>query len=122
MDRSTRDGGHASAATFSVGLRYTAMSVETSRHGVQLELSRARLVQPAQHLVLSDRSDRHYADHRFIPAGLSALRRVERGAAVRHHIPCDGRAPRHARVYFGTRANPARLAHLTTAPDLSADA
>jgi Glycosyltransferases involved in cell wall biogenesis len=72
-----------------------------------------------QHLVLSDRSDRHYADRRFIPAGLSALRRVERGDAVRHHIPCDGRAARHARVYFGTRTNPARLAHLTNAPDLS---
>ena len=36
---------------------------------------------------------------------------------VRHHIPCDGRAARHARVYFGTRANPARLAHLTNAPN-----
>ena len=32
------------------------MSVETSRHGVQLELSRARLVQLAQHLVFPNRS------------------------------------------------------------------
>ena len=75
-----------------------------------------------EHLVLSDRSDRHYADGGFIPAGLSAIRRVERGAAVRHHIPCDGRAACHARLYFGTRTNPARLAHLTNAPDLSPDA
>ena len=113
---------HARAATFAVGLRYAAMSVETSRHGVQLELSRARLVQFAQHLVFSDHSRGHHADGGFVPAGLSAIRRLERGAAVRHHIPRDGRATRHARLHFGTRTNPARLAHPANAPDLSPDA
>ena len=112
----------ARATTFSLGLRHAAMSLETSRHGVQLELSRARLVQFAEHLVFPDHSRGHHADGGFVPAGLAAIRRVERGAAVRHHISCDGRAPRHARLYFGTRTNPARLAHFADAPDLSPDA
>ena len=30
--------------------------------------------------------------------------------------------PRHARLHFGTRTDPARLAHFADAPDLSADA
>src|SRR4051794_24412174 len=110
MDRSARDDGYAGAATFAVGLRYAAMSVETSRHGVQLELSRSRLVQLTQYLVLPDHSDRHYADGGFVSSGLSAVWRVERGAAVCHHISCHGRAARHARLHFGTRTNPARLA------------
>jgi glycosyltransferase involved in cell wall biosynthesis len=58
VDRSARDGGDARATTFAVGVRHPAMSLETSRHGVQLELSRTRLVQFTQHLVLSDHSDR----------------------------------------------------------------
>src|SRR5437764_14948922 len=105
-----------------MGLRYAAMSVETSRHGVQLELSRARLVQLTEHLVLSDRSDAQYADRRSISAGLSAIRRVELGPAVRDDIPCHGRTTCDARRCFGMRTNPGRLAHLPDAPDPSGDA
>ena len=85
--RKRRDGRHARAATFAVGLRHAAMSLETSRHGVQLELSRARLVQFAQRLVFPDHSRRHHADGGFVPAGVAAIWRLERGAAVRHRIP-----------------------------------
>jgi hypothetical protein len=98
------------------------MSLETSRHGVQLELSRARLVQFAQHLVFPNHSRGHHADGGFVPAGVPAIWRLERGAAVRHHLPRDGRAPRHASLHARARANPARLAHFADALDLSPDA
>src|SRR4030095_15854102 len=98
------------------------MSMETPRHGVQLELSRARLVQSPEHLVLPDHSGGHYANGGFVPARLAAIRRLERGAAIRDHVSCDGRAPRHSRLYFGTRTHPARLAHFADAPDLPPDA
>ena len=48
--------------------------------------------------------------------------RVERGVAVRHHIPGDGRDPRHARLHVGARTDRARLAHSADAPDLSSHA
>ena len=98
------------------------MSVETSRHGVQLELSRAWLVQFAQHLVFSNHPRRCHANGGFVPACVAAIRRLERGAAVRYHFPGDGRDPGHARLHSGTRTNPARLAHFTDATDLPADA
>src|SRR5678815_863121 len=98
------------------------MSMETPRHGVQLELSRARLVQFAEHLVFPDHPGGHYADGRSVPASLAAIWRLERGAAIRDHVSCDGRAPCHARLYFGTRTNPAGLAHFTDAPDLPSNA
>ena len=94
------------------------MSLETSRHGVQLELSRSWLVQFAQHLVFSDHPRRCHTDGRFVPASLSAVRRVARGAAVYHHILVDGRATRHARLHFGTRTDRARVAHFADAIDL----
>src|SRR6266404_2550892 len=122
MDRSARDGGHASAATFAVGLRYVAMSVETSRHGVQLELSRSRLVQFAQHLVFPNHSRGRHASGGFVPAGNAAIWRLERGAAVRHHLPRNGPALSYASLHFGTRTNPARLARSANAFDLSPDA
>src|SRR5438128_3840678 len=98
------------------------MSVETSRHGVQLELSRSRLVQFAQHLVFPNHSSGHHTDGGFVPAGVAAIWRLERGAAVRHHLPRNGRAPRHASLHARARADRARLAHLADAPDLSSDA
>src|ERR1700730_9891784 len=98
------------------------MSVETSRHGVQLELSRARLVQSPEHLVFPDHPCGHYADGGFVPARLAAIRRLERSAAVRYHVSCDGRAPCHPGLYFGARTDPARLAHFTDALDLPSDA
>ena len=113
---------HPRAATIPLGLRHAAMSVETSRHGVQLELSRAWLVQFAEHLVFPDHSRGHHADGRFVPARFAAIRRLERGAAIRDHVSRDGCAPGHARLHFGTRTNPARLADSADAPDLPADA
>ena len=107
---------------FALGLRHAAMSLETSRHGVQLELSRPRLVQFAEHLVFPDHSGGHHADGRFVPARFAAVWRLERGAAVRYHVPGDGRAPGDARLHFGTRTNPARLADSADAPDLPSDA
>src|SRR5438552_14679148 len=98
------------------------MSLETSRHGVQLELSRAWLVQFAERLVFSNHSRGCYANGGFVPDSLAAVWRVERGAAIHHHIPFDGCAARYARLYFGARTNPARLAHFADALDLSADA
>ncbi len=44
MDRSAGKRAHTREATVSLGLSHPAMSLETSRHGVQLELSRAGLV------------------------------------------------------------------------------
>ena len=67
-------------------------------------------------------SGSHYADGGFVPARLATIWRVERGAPVCYHLPCDGCAPRHARLHFGTRTNPARLAYSTDAFDLPADA
>src|SRR3954451_16475653 len=98
------------------------MSLETSRHGVQLELSRAWLVQFAEHLVFPNRSRGRHADGGFVPARFVAIRCLERGAAVRHHIPRDGRATCDARLHFGARTNPARVAHSADAPDLSSNA
>src|SRR5262245_23425306 len=105
-----------------MGLRHIAMSLETSRYGVQLELSRAWLVQFAQHLVFSNHSRRHYADGGFVLAGVIAIWRVERCAAVHPNIPRDGRAARHVSLHVGARADRARLAHSANAADLSADA
>jgi len=96
--------------------------METSRHGVQLELSRARLVQFAQHLVFPNYSCRYHANGGFVSAGIAAIRRLERGAAVHRNIPGDGRASRHSRVHARARAARARLAHSANASDLSADA
>src|SRR4051794_8673920 len=122
MDRSARDCARADATTFALGLWHAAMSLETSRHGVQLELSRAGLVQFAQHLVFSNHSRGCHAHGRFVPAGIAAIWHLERGAAVHHCIPGDGRASCHARLYSGTRTNPERLAYSADAPDLSSDA
>src|SRR5882724_1659959 len=96
--------------------------METSRYGVQLELSRAWVVQFAKHLVFSNHSRGSYADGRFVSARLTALWRVERGLAVCHHIPRDGRHPRDARLHARAGTPRARLAHFTDAIDLSPDA
>ena len=77
---------HAGATTFSLGLRHVAMSLETSRHGFQLELSRARLVQSAERLVFPNHSRRDHADGRFVSAGLASVWRMARGPAVRDHV------------------------------------
>ncbi len=122
LDRSAGDGAHSRAATIPLGLRHAAMSVETSRHGLQLELSRARLVQFAERLVFPDHPRRHHADGRFVPARFAAIRRL--GAVlpfVIMFLAMDVH-PGDARLHFGTRTNPARLADSTDAPDLPADA
>src|SRR5262249_5665916 len=105
-----------------MGLWYTAMFVETSRHGVQLELSRARLVQFAEHVVYPNHSRRYHANGGFVSAGIAAIRRLERGAAVHRNIPGHGCSPRHARLHARARADHTRLANFADAPDLSPDA
>src|SRR5207237_5899841 len=119
MDGSTRERAHPREAAVPLGIWHPAMSVETSRHGVQLELSRARLVQFAEHLVFPNHSRGSHAHGGLVPAGVTPIRCVERGASIHYHIPGDGRAPRHAGLHFGTRTNPERLAHPADAPDLS---
>src|SRR5438093_12147111 len=98
------------------------MSVETSRHGVQLELPRTWLVQFAEHLVFPNHSRGHHTDGGFVPSGVAAIWRLERGAAVRHHLPRNGPAPRHASLHAGARTDRARLAHFADALDLPSDA
>src|SRR5438132_9997718 len=98
------------------------MSLETSRHGVQLELSRAWLVQFAERLVFSNHSRGCYANGRFVPDCVAAVWRVERGAAIHYYFPVDGCDPRHARLPARAGANYSRLAHFADALDLSADA
>src|SRR5213595_976411 len=98
------------------------MSLETSRHGVQLELSRARLVQSAEHLVFPNHSRGCHTDGGLVPAGVTAIRCVERRPAIHYYIPGDGRASRHAGLHFGTGTNPERLADPADAPDLSSHA
>src|SRR5262249_43977117 len=122
VDRSAGNGRHAGATTFAVGVRHAAMSVEASRHGVQLELSRTRLVQFAQYLVFPNHSRRYYADGGFVPAGVIAIWCLDGSDAVHPDLPRDGRASRHASLHARARANRTRLAHSTNAPDLSADA
>src|SRR5207247_8913120 len=94
------------------------MSLETPRHGVQLELSRAWLVQFAERLVFPNHSRGRYANGGFVPDCVAAVRRVERGVAIHYYFPGDGRDPRHARLPTRARANRARLAHFTNAIDL----
>src|SRR5437867_7290157 len=98
------------------------MSLEASRHGLQLELSRARLVQFAERLVFPNHPHRRHADGRFIFACIAAIRRMARGLAIRDHLSFDGRHPCHARLHPGARTDRARLAHFTDAFDLPADA
>src|SRR5947207_11123472 len=98
------------------------MPLETPRHGVQLELPRAWLVQFAQRLVFSNHSRRCYANGGFVPDRVAAVRRVERGTAIHYYFPGDGRDPRHARLPARAGANRAGLAHFTDAIDLSPDA
>src|SRR5581483_3621157 len=122
MDRSAGICPHACEATFPLGLRDAAKSLETSRHGVQLELSRAWLVQFAEHLVFPDHPRGHHSDGRFVPSHVPAVRRVERRVAVRYYVSGDGRVTCHARLHPGTGTNPAGLADSTDALDLSTDA
>src|SRR5205814_1433597 len=98
------------------------MFVETSRHDLQLELSRAGLVQFAERVVFPNHPRRGDADGGFISARLASLRRMARSVAIYHHILVDGCDPGHARVYSGTRTNPASMADFADAPDLSPDA
>src|SRR6266496_2068668 len=101
------------------------MSLETPRHGVQLELSRAWLVQFAERLVFPNHSRGRYANGGFVPDCVAAVRRVERGVAIHYYFPVDGRDPRHARQArtIGSRSSrQASVAHFTNAIDLSADA
>jgi hypothetical protein len=73
-------------------------------------------------LVFPDHLGGCYTDGGLVLTRIAAVWRVARGAAVYHHVPVDGCAPRHAGLHFGTRTNPARLAHFANATDLSADA
>ena len=93
-----------------------------SEYGVQLELSRAWLVQFAQHLFFSDHSRRCHADRRFVFARVAALRRVARGHAVRDYVPVHGRDPSQARLSSGKGTHPACLADFANARDLPSDA
>src|SRR6516225_6252848 len=105
-----------------MGLRHAAVSVETSRHGVQLELSRSRLVQFAEHLVFPNHSRGSHADGGFVPFGIAAIWCVDCRAAVHRNISGDGRAPRDASLHARARADHSRLAHSADATHLSPDA
>src|SRR5205085_7325278 len=98
------------------------MFVETSRHGFQLELSRAGLVQFAERLVFPNHSRRYYAGSGPVFARVTSVRRVGRAPAVRDHVSFDGRDSRDARLRFGTRTDHAGVANFADASDLSADA
>src|SRR5258708_39237864 len=98
------------------------MSLETSRHGFQPEIWRARMVQPAELVVFSNHSRRHYADGRFVPARLAAVWRLARGPAFRHRLSGDGCGSRDARLHPGTRIRFARVADSSDAADLPTDA
>ena len=93
-----------------------------SEYGVQLELSRAWLVQFAQHLVFPDHSRRCHADGRFVLACLSAVRRLARGHAVRDYVPVHGRDSSQARLSSGARTHRPCLADFANARDLPSDA
>src|SRR5438874_12054903 len=90
------------------------MSLETPRHGVQLELSRAWLVQFAEHLVFPDHSRRTDTNGGLVPDCFVAIRRLERSIAIHCHVPGDGRNPRHA--CLPARPGAARLALAPLAP------
>ncbi len=98
------------------------MSLETPRHGVQLELSRARLVQFAECLVFPNHSRGGHAGGGFALARFASVRCLERGAPVCNYISFDGRHPGDARLHFRTRTDHARVADFADAADLSADA
>src|SRR5207302_2011024 len=98
------------------------MFVITSRHGFQLELSRACLVQFAERLVFPNHSRRDYAGSGSVFARVASVRRMGRGPAVRDHVSFDGRDSRDPRLRFGTRTDHARVANFADASDLSADA
>src|SRR5439155_14253745 len=112
----------ARATAVPLGLWHAAMPLETPRHGVQPEVSRARLVQFAEHLVFPDHPCRYHADGRFISARLAAIWHVERSDAIRHYLPGHGRAPRDARLHSRARADRARLADIADAIDLPSHA
>src|SRR5207253_4906912 len=122
VDGSARERAYACAAALSLGLWYTAMSLETSRHGVQLELSRAGLVQFAEYLVFPDHPCGRYANRRFVLARLAALWRVECSDAICHYVSGDGSDSRDARLHSRARTDCARLAHFADAFDLPSDA
>src|ERR1043165_1092158 len=105
-----------------MGLWNAAMSMETSRHGVQLELSRAWLVQSAECLVLPNHPGRGHPDGGFVFVRFASFWRLARGATVCHHFSGDGCDPGHARLHSGTRTNSTGVAHSADATDLSANA
>jgi len=97
----------ARAQRLAFGPMHAAMPLETPRQVFKLEhRALAGLACPA--LVFPNHSCGCYSDGRFVPGCLSAIRRVGLHAAVHHHIPVDGCAPRHACLHFGTRTNRAR--------------
>ena len=87
MDGSAGKRSDTGPAALSLGLRYAAMSLETSRHGFQLELSRAGLVQFAERVVLPDYPRRHHAHGGFVFARVSPVRRVARAHAFCDYFP-----------------------------------
>src|SRR5467141_3410952 len=97
------------------------MSLETSRHGLQLEIPRPGLVQFAERLVFPNHPGRDHADGGLVSPRLAAVRSLERGAAVRHRVSEYGRAPRHPCLHHRTRIHHPRLADSADAIDLSPD-
>src|SRR5262249_36416451 len=82
----------------------------------------ARLVQFAEYLVFSNHSGRGYTGGGFIFARVAPVRRLARGVAFRDHFFVDGCNLGDACLYFGKRTGHARLANLSDAPDLPANA
>src|SRR5438552_18235189 len=98
------------------------MSLETSRHDFQLELSRSRLVQFAECLVFPNNSRGGHAGGGFALARISSVRCLERSASICDHVSFDGCHTRDARLHFRTRTHPALVAEFAVATGLSAHA
>src|SRR4030095_1249696 len=94
------------------------MSLETSRKSLQLAISRARLVQSAECLVLPDPARRAHPHGRLFPSRFAPIRRLACRAPVRRHLRGDGCDSRHARLRPGARIDFARLADHPDATDL----
>ena len=105
-----------------MGLWDAAMFMEASRHGFQLELSRARVVQFAERLVLPNHTRGGHSGGGFVFARVATIRRVARCSSVRNHILVDGRDSRDAGLYFGEGSDSTRVANFADASDLPASA
>jgi len=72
-------------------------------------------------LVFPDHSRRNYSSGRFVPYFVAAIRGLARSSSICYRVFGNRRDPRNARLHFGARERPARMADHSDAADLSAD-